>query len=227
MKQWIILMIMVMFVPMIYADKGLIEIYKPNEVFDLGIHLTNRTGEVLGADCNVQIRNESFGVIQDATMNEIGGGWYNYTYNQSKIGKYFCRQNCTQGTFYVANTCDFIIAGEENMPIAIILAVIFVIIVYFFLLINLFTERTFTEHGLIKLLFFMVAFWILLLPVNMAILYNDFNGGPASVTANLEVLYLIMIWLNWFIMVYFILWFIVQMLRKIGVVKDKIKLSNE
>ena len=189
----------------VMEDKGEIEVYRPNEVFDLSIHLSKNTGIATGATCQAEIRNSSYDVIHNVTLNEINGGWYNATYNQSKIGKYFCRQNCTQGTFYIANTCDFIIAGEENMPIAIILAVIFVIIVYFFLLVNLFTARTFTEHGLIKLLFLMVAFWILLLPINMAILYNDFNGGPASVTSNLEVLYLIMIWLNWFIMFYFML----------------------
>ena len=209
-------MIMVLFATTVFADKGLIEIYKPNEVFDLGIHLTNRTGEVLLANCSVQIRNESFGTIQNSNMNEIGGGWYNFTYNQSKVGKYFCRQNCTKGDFYIANTCDFIIAGEDDMPIAVILAVIFVIIVYFFLLINLFVARSFSEHGLIKLLFIMIAFWVLLLPVNIAVQFNDANGGPANVTTMLELLYQIMIWLNSFIIVYFMLWFIVQMIKKIG-----------
>ena len=83
-------------------------------------------------------------------------------------------------------------------------------------LINIFTARQFTEHGMIKLLFLMIAFWVLLLPVNMAIQYNDAAGGPAAVTTYLELLYQIMIWLNSFIIVYFMLWFLVQMLKKIG-----------
>ncbi len=214
--KWTILIILIFIMPIVMADQGEIEVYKPREVFDLSIHLSNNTGVVTGATCQAEIRNSNYDVIHNVTLNEIDGGWYNATYNQSKIGKYFCRQNCTMGKLFVAETCDFVIAGEEDMPIAVILVVLFVIIVYFFLLINLFTARQFTEHGLIKLLFLMIAFWVLLLPVNMAIQYNDANGGPVAVTTYLELLYQIMIWLNSFIIVYFMLWFIVQMLKKIG-----------
>ena len=214
--KWLTIIIMVLILPIVMADQGEIEIYKPNEIMDLSVHLTNTTGNVLGATCQVEIRNEIYDVIYNVTLNEIEGGWYNATYNQSRIGKYFCRQNCTQGKMFVAETCDFVIRGDEDMPIAVILVVLFVIIIYFFLLINLFTARQFTEHGLIKLLFLMIAFWVLLLPVNMAIQYNDANGGPVAVTTYLELLYQIMIWLNSFIIVYFMLWFIVQMMKKIG-----------
>ena len=214
--KWKLIILLIMFLPIVMADSGEIEVYKPNEVFDLSIHLSNKTGVVTGATCQAEIRNESYGVIHNVTLNEISGGWYNATYNTSKIGKYFCRQNCTMGNLFVAETCDFVIAGEEDMPIAVILVVLFVIIVYFVLLINLFTARVFTEHGLIKLLFLMIAFWVLLLPVSMAIQYNDANGGPVAVTTYLELLYQIMIWLNSFIIVYFMLWFLVQMLKKIG-----------
>ena len=214
--KWLTIILLIMFLPIVIADQGEIEVYKPNEVFDLSIHLSNNTGVVSGAICQVEIRNKSYGVIHNANLNEIDGGWYNATYNQSQIGKYFCRQNCTKGDLFAADTCDFIIKGDEKMPIAVILVVIFVILIYFFLLINLFTQRTFSEHGLIKLMFLMIAFWVLLLPVSMAIQYNDADGGPAAVTTYLELLYQIMIWLNSFIVVYFMLWFLVQMLRKIG-----------
>ncbi len=225
--KWNLIIIMVLMLPMVMADSGEIEVYKPREVFDLSIHLTNITGNVGGAICQAEIRNNTYDVIFNITLNEINGGWYNGTYNQSKIGKYFCRQNCTKGDMFAAETCDFIIKGEETMPIAVILTVIFVIFVYFFLLVGLFTQRTFTEHGLIKLLFFMIAFWVLLIPITMAVQYNDVNGGPAAVTDMLELLYRIMIWLNSFIIVYFILWFLTQMLKKIGNTKNKLRLSNE
>ena len=227
MIKWILLILLIMFLPIVMADQGEIEIYKPREVFDLSIHLTNISGNVAGANCQAEIRNESYDVIHNVTLNEINGGWYNGTYNTSKIGKYFCRQNCTQGNLFTAETCDFVIAGENDMPIAVILVVIFVIIVYFFLLISLFAERTFTEHGMIKLLFLMIAFWVLLLPITMAVQYNDANGGPTEVTDLLELLYQIMVWLNSFIIVYFVLWFLVQMLKKIGNTKNKLRLSNE
>ena len=227
--KWLIPIILIMFLPTVMADRGEIEIYRPNEVLDLSIHLSNRTGNVLGALCQAEIRNDTYNVIFNTTLNEIDGGWYNGTYNTSKVGKYFCRQNCTLGTFFAAETCDFVIEGDSQMPIAVILTIIFVISVYFFILIKLFTERQFTEHGMIKLLFYMTAFWILLLPLNIAIQYNDFEGGPIVVTEHLELLYEIMVWLNWFITFYFMLWFIVQMLKKVmnAGQAGKLKLSNE
>lgn len=104
----------------VIADKGEIETYKPREVLDLGIHLSNRTGNVLGANCQVEIRNDSYGIIFNTTLNEIDGGWYNGTYNTSKVGKYFCRQNCTKGIFFAAETCDFIIGAEDNMTLGMV-----------------------------------------------------------------------------------------------------------
>lgn len=227
--KWSTIILLIILLPIVMADEGDIETFRPREIFDLSIHVSNKTGDVTGAICAIQIRNESFTVIENSNMTDIGGGWYNFTYNTSKTGKYFCRQNCTQGTLHVANTCDFIIAGSEQMPIAVILTIIFVITVYFFILIKLFTERQFTEHGMIKLLFYMTAFWIILLPLNIAIQYNDFEGGPGVVTDHLELLYEIMVWLNWFITFYFMLWFIVQMLKKVMSAggSGNLKLSNE
>ncbi len=227
--KWLLLILLIFLLPTVMADEGDIEIFKPKEVFDLSIHATNKTGDVTGATCNIQIRNESFGQIINENMTDIGGGWYNFTYNTSRLGKYFCRQNCTQGELFIANTCDFIIAGDKQMPISVILTVIFVISVYFLVLIRLFSEREFTEHGMVKLLFHLLAFWILLLPINMAIQYNNFNGGPVVVTEHLELLYQIMVWLNWFIIFYFFLWFIVQILKKLTAAGQagKLKLSNE
>ena len=225
--KWSIIILLILMMPIVMADRGEIEIYKPNEVLDLSVHLTNRTGVVLGATCNVQIRNDTYDVIETITLNEIDGGWYNATYNTSTIGKYFCVQNCTQGTFFIADTCDFIIQGERQMPIAVIGSVIFVIAIYFFILIRLFSEREFTEHGLVKLMFFLIAFWAILLPLNMAVEFNEFNGGPPDVTDNLNLLYTIIVYLNFFITVYFILWFLVQLLKKIGNTTNKIRFENE
>ena len=227
MKKCLPIILIIIFATVVVADKGDIEIYRPNEVFDLSVHLTNRTGNVLGATCSAEIRNSSYGVLDTISLNEIDGGWYNGTYNRSDVGKFFCSQNCTQGTFFAAETCDFVIEGNQQMPIAVIITVIFVIFVYFFILVRLITEREFTEHGLIKLLFYMTAFWILLLPLNMAIQYNDFEGGPVVVTEHLELLYQIMVYINFFIGVYFFLWVIVQLLKKIGNTGTKLKLSSE
>ncbi len=225
--KWQLIILLVMFLPIVMADKGEIETYKPREILDLSIHLTNISGVVSGAVCKAEIRNQSYDSIAIITLNEISGGWYNGTYNTSRIGKYFCTQNCTQGSFFIAETCDFVIEGDEKMPIAVILTVIFVIIFYFFIMIKLFTARDFSEHGLITLLFLMIAFWILLLPLNMAVQYNDDSGGPVAVTGQLNLLFTIMVYLNWFITIYFILWLIVQILKKIGNTKNKLRFENE
>jgi hypothetical protein len=214
--KYAILILIIFLLPMVLADAGEIELYKPNEIFGLSVHVTSNTQEVSNAECNIQIRNETYGVIVDDVMENLGGGWYNYTYSNTKTGMYYCRENCTWGWLYTAGTCDFIIQGDATMPIAVILAVIFVISIYFLVLINAFTTKQFTEHGLLKLLFLMVAYWILLLPVNIAIQYNDFNGGPINVSDGLTLLYQIIIYLNSFITVYFVLWFIVQVIKKMS-----------
>ena len=120
MAKWPILILMVLFANITSADKGEIETYKPDEVFDLSIHLTNSPGEVLGATCKTQIRDDNLTVVDNLNMGEINGGWYNLTYSRTKTGKYLCRQNCTKGDFYVADTCDFIIKEGIDVITAII-----------------------------------------------------------------------------------------------------------
>ena len=111
---------MVLVLPIVMAEKGEIEIYKPREIFDLSLHLKDDDGDVASASCKIQIRNESFDTLVDGDMNEIGGGWYNYTYNTSKTGVYLCRQNCTKGSLFTSGTCDFVIGVDENMSLGMV-----------------------------------------------------------------------------------------------------------
>ena len=198
----------------VYADKGLIEIYKPDEVFDLSIHLTNITGEVTGANCKTQIRNESYDTLENLDMNEIAGGWYNLTYNQSKVGKYFCRQNCTQGDKYTAETCDFVIRGED-MSIAIIIMLGIIILVALWLVKNLSTELL-AQHGLIKSAIVLFVFWFLLIPLNFGIESLGFNGASASMINLLSNVHTIMIYLNLLLTAYFIIYVIVSFMRSMN-----------
>ena len=111
--------------------------------------LKNITGDVTGATCNVQIRNESYIVLDNFVMEDLGGGFYNATYNTSRIGKFFCRQNCTQGAFFAAETCDFVIEGDEKLAIAITLLLLFVISAYLVLVVIM-SRETFSVHGAVK-----------------------------------------------------------------------------
>jgi len=221
MKKCLIIIFIILMSAIVTADKGLIEVYKPNEVFDLGIHLTNSSGDVGKANCSVQVRNESLGVILDDIMNEVGGGWYNYTYNNSNVGKYFCRQNCTKDSLYTAETCDFVIKGDENMNTAIIIAVMSILIIYLALIFFFTKNTTFEEHAILRLLFIVSGFWFLLLPLNIAIQINEFNGGSTIITTNLEILMQIMVWVNVLITFYFMLWFLVKIMQKLLFIKKQ------
>ena|SRR3990167_9359131 len=126
MKWQNLIFLVLMMMPIVMADSGIIETYKPNEVFDLSIHLTNKTGDVSGANCTAEIRNSTYGVKDTIQLYEINGGYYNATYNTSKIGSYFCRTNCTKDTQFVAGACDFIIKGDQMVMGVIILIPIFI-----------------------------------------------------------------------------------------------------
>jgi len=210
--KWLILFL-ILISATVYAAKGEIEVYRPAEVFDLGVHLTNVTGDVTGATCNVQIRNESYAVLDNFVMEEIGGGFYNATYNTSRVGKYFCRQNCTQGTFFVAETCDFVIESEENLAIAITLLLVFVISGYFILII-LMTRETFSVHGAIKTGLILMTIWFLLIPMDAAIKIND-KAGDFGISSTLEMMFSILIYLNVGITLYFIMFMIIGFVRSI------------
>jgi len=120
MMKWLTIIMMVLVLPMVMADKGEIEIYKPREIIDLSVHLTNNTGDVTNANCSIQIRNESYGTLVDEYLGEVGNGWYNFTYRTNNTGKYFCRWNCTQGTQYIAETCDFVVGVDDNMALGMV-----------------------------------------------------------------------------------------------------------
>lgn len=115
----------------------------------------------------------------------------------------------------------------DNRPLAEFFVIISVIVIYFLILIRLFTEREFSEHGMIRLMFYLIAFWVVLIPLNMGIIYNDEHNGPLEITEMFELMHQIIVYLNYFITVYFILWFLVQMLKKIGKSNNKLKLSSE
>ncbi len=176
---------MVFILPTVLADRGEIEIYKPQEVFDLSIHLTNRTGDVLGATCKAEIRNETYGVLDTITLNEINGGWYNATYNTSKVGKYFCKQNCTQGTFFAAETCDFVIEGDETVSITIAIIIIGTAILFFILS---YTTKA-LQHPALKLFFLIIAMIVVLIGLNFAYINAIDNGASTNVQDLLSSLY--------------------------------------
>lgn len=200
---------------------GDVEEYAPGEKIPLSIHLTNSTGNVVGASCNIQVLNSSYGLILNGPMNEISGGWYNYTYNTSQVGFYFCRNNCTLGSAFTAETCNFEVEGDKNMLIAIMICISLIIAAYLYLGTNLsFTlfEGVFTNHGAMKFLLLIVSFWLLIVPLGLLIAYNQQNGGSVAIDNSLTAMYSAMIWINLFLCAYLFAWFLFHL---INYAKDK------
>lgn len=184
--KWITLIILILLSTMVFAEENVKKTYKPNEIIDLGLHLTNGTGDVIGANCSTQIRNETYGVVDENIMNDIGGGYYNYTYNTSRIGTYFCRQNCTQGNFYDANTCDFIVGGDEKTSISIIL-MMGIVIAFFFILAGIVKIES------IRYLLMAISAFTLILMVNIGMLIAK-DELPESVQSLLSTTYLLILY---------------------------------
>ena len=137
--------------------------------------------------------------------------------NNSDIGGFVSEEfEITQSGLRITDT--------DTLPA--ILAVLFVIILYMFL-IRFFTLDVFQEHGAIKILLLLMSIWFMLIPVAIVTEVNVVMGGFTGVTELLDTLYMLLMWINIFITFYFIVWFLVQMLKKIGKTKDKIKLSTE
>ena len=67
------------------------------------------------------------------------------------------------------------------------------------------------------------SFWLLLIPLSITIQFNEYLGGPEGVTTMLNNVMPWVFWFNIFITLYFILWYIISMLRNLqGVRNDKL-----
>lgn len=215
MKKWLVLILMVMFATVVFADEGATKTYRPNEVFGLSVHLSNSTGDVIGGNCSIQVRNESYAVIINDLMTEKGGGWYNYTYNTSKVGKYYCRQNCTQGDLYGSATCNFSIKGDSQMPLAIIVMLSLIVFCYLWLVWFLHSDK-FTQHGIIKASIILFVFWFLLIPLNFGIESMGQSGASQQMINMVSIVHIVMIYLNILLTAYFVIFVIVSAVRSIN-----------
>lgn len=210
--KWQIIILMVLLLPIVMADQGEIEIFNPREVIDLSVHLTDSTGEVVLANCSVRIMNENYTLIENIKMEEIGNGWYNATYNTSETGYYLCRQNCTKDDDYIAGTCNFIIQGDENMPLTAIISLIMVILVYI-ALVFFFNSQIFSEHGLVKVSLIALIIWMMLIPVSFAMETVAFNGGSQRMADAMLLMFKVMTWINILFTFYMVLYLIVSFVR--------------
>ena len=126
----IILLMFIILTTFVLAQEKDVDIYDLNEEFDLSIHLSDESGDITGAECQTQIRNINFIVIDTFTNNEVNGGWYNATYSSNSSGIFLCRHNCTKGTDFTSEVCDFKIQDDDTMVIAAIITVLAIALIF-------------------------------------------------------------------------------------------------
>jgi len=197
-----------------------------------GLPVTNRSGVSCYFDLYNQTGDHLIETLELESDGEIEWEIDISGTNFSSTGTYsfvvWCN-NSGQGGF-VSSGFDVTTSGEDevedNMPLIIIGGILVIIILYFIVLIRMFSERQFTEHGLIKMLFYLVAFWVVLIPLAIMSSFLEHYAGPEDVISLINVLYEMMVYLNYFITIYFILWFIIQMLKKVGNTRNKLKFDN-
>lgn len=130
---------------------------------------------------------------------------------------YFTENGTNNGT----NKNVVVDKERELMGLAVVFTVIITILFYFFL-IRLLTLDIYEEHGAIKLFLVLLVLWLWLIPVNIALESQVFTSGSQDIISNLELFYSILIWVNYFITFYIVLWFIVSLIKKMqAVVKNR------
>jgi len=158
---------------------------------------------------------------------DIGGGNFSTTGSYSFI--IWCNTTTLGG--FVSSGFDVTTSGEDevedNMPLVIIGGILIVIALYFIVLIRMFAEREFTEHGMVRMLFYLTAFWVILIPVHVMSLFLEHYSGPEEVIGMITLMFQLIVWLNYFITVYFILWFLIQLFKKIGNTKNKLMFDKQ
>jgi len=207
------------------------------------IHVFNRStglpvSNITGVSCYFDLYNQTgdhlievLELESDGELEweiDIAGSNFSATGSYSFI--IWCNNSVNGG--FVSAGFDVTSTGEDevvdNMPLVVVGGLLAIIVLYFIVLIRMFSERTMTEHGLVRMLFYLIAFWAVLIPLNILTLFLEHYAGPEEVIANIEILYEVMIYLNYFITIYFVLWFLIQLLKKVMAPStNKLRLSNQ
>ncbi len=101
-----------------------------------------------------------------------------------------------------------------NFEVAVILPVIFVI-GYYGYLISIIKQEMFEVHGFLKSFFLIFNFWLLLFPMSLAIDFVGFNSGTIAMKDTLSAMYLGMVYINWFMTIYFLVFLFISTMRSV------------
>jgi len=214
---------------------------KQNNDVHLNIHVFNKSdglsvGEPQGISCYLDLYNATGNHFIDVLEMDRDGVEFDLDIggeNFSDLGSYSFMVYCNNSNIggFISAGFDVTTTGEDevvdNMPLIIVGSMVLIIALYFVVLIRLFSEREFTEHGLIKMMFHLIAFWAVLIPLNIVVQFLEHYAGPTDVVTSIQNLHEIIVYINYFITIYFVLWLLVQLLKRIGKSTNKLKLSNE
>lgn len=74
----------------------------------------------------------------------------------------------------------------------------------------------FTENGALKIFLTILSFWLWLIPYQFIILYNNAEAAPVvAITTILEAVWVYFIWINVAITFYFMMYFIIKILKEL------------
>lgn len=214
-------------------------VHKPDSRINFHFHVNNISNGLQlfndSTQCDTYIYNSSGGdIVHTIDVPNAGddrGEWISNISNLA-IGFYEWRTTCNTssvggiGSFDFEVTKNGFIEDEQNVHFTIIFVVIFVIIFYL-ILTSKFAIELFTDHAFIKLLFLLASMWMSLFPLNIALQFAEFLQIPASIPGQLELMIQIIIWINILITFYFVIWFSVEILKKLLFIKHKNKTDQD
>lgn len=201
-------------------------IAQPNQAIDINVHAFNTSSGLLlkndTTSCELNIYNfsgsEKVGAFLDFnSAKEI----FNYTINSDILANkqsYPFLIHCntsnvggfSAGTFIV--TQSGVLNETKNAPVIAILALILVIIIYFWIGNNL-TMESMAEHGLIKVSLYTGIIWLLLVPIRFSVENLLFTQASSSMIGLMDAFYTAMIWINVAFTFYMIIFLIIGFIR--------------
>jgi hypothetical protein len=229
---FILVLLLILALPLTFATDLTLkapsfEAIRQNEDFTFIVHAFNTTsGKPItnSIGCYFHLYNKSSTLILEMEDNAINNN-FDYSFNVkggnfTEAGHYAYTVNCntTDTGGYISNPLEVTNSGNKqnaNNILFGIIAVWFLIIAFYVAMIRMFKLDLFTEHAGIKMFFMVGSFWLLLIPLSITIQFNEFLGGPEGVTIMLNNIIPWVFWFNIFLTLYFIMFFIISMLRNL------------
>ena len=201
---------MMLILPLISAQ----EVYKQNQATDIKASCINGI-PIANCTCKLSIQNPdgSF-LINDATMTDLGTGFYNYTLTFTNLGTYQMTQSCTDGTYKGTQSAEVIISSTGETSSSGQNGLIFILFgmtVFFSAMSFVFSKEKWKMRGAM----FIFALLSLILALNAV---RVISGASGTLNTMLDMGLLIGIAAASFMVVYLLVHYTIEIIKKI---KDK------